>query len=202
MRTLIPYRKTLSILFLVSGTCGLIYEVVWMRMLTVVFGNTVFATSTVLAVFMAGLAFGSFYFGRIVDTRRDVLRIYALLEFGIGAYALLLPLLLEAVTPLYIWVYRTFGTENDILGLIRFLTSFILLLFPTICMGATLPALTRYFATSRERVGKDVGLLYGLNTFGAVIGCFAAGFILIQHLGVRQTAYSAAALNILIGIIL
>ena len=196
-----PYRKTLFLLFFASGMCGLIYEVVWMRMLTVVFGNTVFATSTVLAVFMAGLTFGSFYFGRLIDRRHDILRIYALLELGIGIYAVLLPFLLNVALPLYTWVYRTFGTGYYVLGLIRFVISFILLLFPTICMGATLPVLTRYFATSQERVGKDVALLYGLNTFGAVVGCFVAGFLLMYHLGVRQTAFFAAALNILIGII-
>ena len=199
-KPLVPYRKILFVLFLASGMCGLIYEVVWMRMLTVVFGNTVLATSTVLAVFMAGLALGSYSFGRIVDRRGDVLRLYAFLELGIGAYALILPLLLSAVTPLYVWIYRTYGTGHDVLGMIRFVVSFGLLLLPTICMGATLPVLTRYFIMSRNRIGKDVGLLYGLNTFGAVIGCFAAGFILIERLGVRQTVCCAAAINILIGI--
>lgn len=181
--------------------CGLIYEVVWMRMLTVIFGNTVFATSTVLAVFMAGLALGSFYFGRLIDKRANVLRLYGILEIGIGGYALLLPVLLSAVTPFYIWIYRSFGTGYYLLGLIRFVVSFCLLLWPTICMGATLPVLTRYFAASQKRLGKDVGLLYGLNTFGAVLGCFASGFLLIQILGVKQTAYLAALLNIIIGII-
>ena len=180
--------------------CGLIYEVVWMRLLIVVFGNTVFATSTVLAVFMTGLALGSFYFGRFIDKNRNVIRVYAFLELGIGVYALLLPLLLNGVTPLYIWVYRTYGTGYYSLGLLRFLVSFLLLLLPTIFMGATLPVLTRYFVASRKRVGKDVGLLYGVNTLGAVIGCFTAGFLFIEILGVNQTAYLAAAVNILIGI--
>ncbi|UCE18484.1 MAG: fused MFS/spermidine synthase [Gemmatimonadota bacterium] len=196
-----PYRKTLFLFFFISGMCGLIYEVVWMRMLTVVFGNTVFATSTVLAVFMGGLALGSFSFGRLIDRRSNALRIYALLEIGIGLYALLLPVLLHLVTPLYIWVYRSFGTGYYVLGLIRFLVSSLLLLVPTACMGATLPVLTRYFVSSRKRVGKDVGLLYGLNTFGAVLGCFASGFILVELLGVKQTISLAALLNITLGAI-
>ncbi|MFQ6094054.1 MAG: fused MFS/spermidine synthase, partial [bacterium] len=201
VRPLVPYRKTLLILFLASGVCGLIYEVVWMRMLTVVFGNTVFATSTVLAVFMAGLALGSFYFGRYIDRCGRILRVYALLEIGIGAYALFLPLLLSAITPFYIWVYRTFGTGYYALGLIRFVISFLLLLPPTTLMGATLPVLSRYFIKSRETVGKEVGLLYGLNTLGAVVGCFGSGFVLIAVLGVKQTAYLAAAINLLIGMV-
>ena len=196
-----PYRKTLFVLFFISGICGLVYEVVWTRLLTLTFGNTVFASSTVLAVFMAGLALGSYAFGAAIDKRTNVLQIYGYLEMGIGLYALLLPLLLSGATPLYIWFYRTFGPGHSELGLLRFLVSFLLLLFPTVCMGATLPVLSRYFVVTRSHLGRDIGLLYGLNTCGAVLGCFAAGFILIQLLGIQQTASLAASMNIGIGII-
>ena len=147
----VPFRNILLLLFFMSGMCGLIYEVVWMRMLTIVFGNTVFATSTVLAVFMAGLALGSYVFGRWVDQRQDVLRLYGLLEIGIGLYAVVLPFLLRGITPLYIWVFSSWGSGYYTLGLIRFGISFILLLFPAMLMGATLPILIRYFARKPKK---------------------------------------------------
>ncbi|MFQ6093129.1 MAG: fused MFS/spermidine synthase [bacterium] len=196
----VPYRRTLFFLFWASGLSGLTYEVIWTRMLTLIFGNTVYATATVLSVFMAGLALGSFYFGRFIDHRRDVLKIYAYLELGLGVYALLLPSILPQFTPLYTWIYREFGASYFSLSVVRFVLSFLALLIPTTLMGATLPVLSRYFIRSRGAVGRDVGLLYGLNTFGAVVGCFGAGFIFIFAIGVHKTAYMAAAINLLVGI--
>ena len=87
-------RPTLFLLFFLSGGCGLIYQVVWVRMLGFVLGSTVLAVSTVLTAFMAGLALGSFSFGRVVDRRTDALRIYAYLEIGIGLFGLAMPALL------------------------------------------------------------------------------------------------------------
>src|SRR5438105_12721109 len=86
-------RKAVVVLFLASGFSGLVYQVAWVRLLTPVFGVTAYAISTVIASFMGGLALGSFVAGRIIDKRRDPLRIYALLEAGIGGYALATPLL-------------------------------------------------------------------------------------------------------------
>jgi len=91
-------RPTLLLLFFLSGATGLVYEVVWMRMLTLVFGATAYATSTILASFFTGLALGSLYFGRLVDRGRNPLTVYALLELGIGVFAFLMPLLFAGVT--------------------------------------------------------------------------------------------------------
>lgn len=191
----LPYRRTLFFLFWASGVIGLTYEVIWTRMLNLVFGNTVYATATVLTAFMAGLAIGSFAFGRFVDRRQDPLRVYAFLEIGLGFYAFLLPQL----TPLYKWIYQSFGATYYVLSLVRFVISCLLLLLPTILMGGTLPVMSRHFIRSRGTVGKDVGLLYGFNTFGAVVGCFWAGFIFIFTFGTQATAFLAAAINILVG---
>ena len=168
-------------------------------MLNLIFGNTVYATATVLSVFMAGLALGSYSFGRYIDKRRDPLKIYALLEIGLGLYAILLPSILPQFTPLYTWIYRHFGATYYALSLVRFVISFLILLIPTTLMGATLPVISRYFIRSRGNIGRDVGFLYGLNTFGAVLGCFGAGFIFIFAFGVNVTAYIAAVINIQVG---
>ncbi len=98
-------------LFFLSGACALVYEVVWMRMLTLVFGATAFATSTILASFFAGLALGSFYFGRVIDRGKDPLLVYALLEAGIGISAFLMPLVFSGLTEVYVGISQHYALE-------------------------------------------------------------------------------------------
>lgn len=189
------------LIFLFSGASGLVYEVVWTRQLTLVFGSTVFATSTVLTAFMGGLALGSYYFGRLADRESRPLRLYALLEVGIGAFALIWPLLLSMLNAIYILAYRGLDAEFYSLSLIRFALSFLVLLVPSTLMGGTLPILSRFFVNRLEKLGLNVGALYALNTFGAVVGCIAAGFFLIQYFGVQASIYLAAGINFAVAII-
>ena len=176
------------LIFILSGASGLIYEVIWMRQLTLIFGSTVFATSTVLTAFMAGLALGSYYFGRKIDeSTQSPLRIYAFLEAGIGAFCLVWPLILSALGALYVLIHRNITAEFYTLSLIRFVLTFGVLLIPSTLMGGTLPVLTRFFVKRLEQLGTNIGILYALNTFGAVVGTVAAGFFLIEALGVRWT---------------
>ncbi len=197
----IPGQKTnpvILLFLLLSGACGLIYEILWMKMLTLTMGNTVFSITTVLTAFMGGLALGSFLAGRYIDKIRDPLKTYGILEGGIGLYALLLPLLIAGTEPLFRLVYQGLNPSWYAFGLLRFFVCGLLLLVPTILMGATLPVLSQYFAADSARLGKTVGLLYGINTLGAVLGSFGAGFVLIPVLGIRWTVYSAALINMLI----
>src|SRR5438445_4034467 len=114
------WRRVVLALCFLSGISGLLYEVAWTRMLHLLFGDTVLATSTVLTAFMAGLALGSWWSGRRIDRWPQVLGVYAGLELGIGLSAVLLPLALEAITPLYIWLHRQFHTTFVLLSLVRF----------------------------------------------------------------------------------
>src|SRR5207249_5577542 len=171
-------RVVLAVCFL-SGVSGLLYEVVWARMLHLLFGDTVLAVSTVLASFMAGLAMGSFWIGRYIDRRRRVLAVYAGLEAVIGLSALLFPVVLQALTPLYVWLHQSLSASFWLFSLVRFLLAFGLLCVPTALMGATLPVLSRYLVQSSATLGWNVGALYALNTGGAVLGCFMAGYVLI-----------------------
>jgi spermidine synthase len=170
-------------------------------MLSLSFGATVFAISTVLTSFMAGLALGSYYFGKFVDRYKEPLKLYAYLEFGIGVSALTLPLLLSGVTQIYIQVYRQVHASFYIFSLFRFILSFIVLLIPTVLMGATLPAISKFFVQSPDKIGWDVGRLYAVNVFGAVIGTVVAGFFSINAIGVMRTTLMAALLNGLVGLI-
>ena len=200
-------RKAVLPLFLVSGAAGLIYEITWTRIFGEVFGNTVFAVSTVLTAFMLGLALGSWLLGGIADRIARPLKLYAFLELAVGLYALVFPSILSATDVVYRWFYQSFHPGFYPLSLVRFVLSVVILLLPTVLMGGTLPVLSRLWANSSggksdaSHVGQGVGLLYAINTFGAVAGCFLSGYVLIRMLGVSNTVYLAAAANILVGFV-
>ena len=185
-------------LFFLSGACTLVYQVVWVRMLIVLFGVSVFAVSTVLTAFMAGLALGSALFGRVADSRGRGLRIYALLELGIGLYSLAFPWILTGLDDLHTALYRLLEGQPLLFALARFALSFLILLAPTTLMGGTLPALCRFAVRHLSAAGWQLGSLYSINTAGAALGCFAAAFFLMEHLGVRGTVFAAAAANLAI----
>jgi len=172
-----------------------------MRVLTLVFGATAFATSTILASFFSGLALGSFSFGRIIDRGGHPLKTYALLEAGVGIFAFLMPVFFAELNDFYVQAYRQFDLGFASLSVIRFLLSFLVLLIPATLMGGTLPVMVKYFVRRRERLGWNVGALYALNTFGAVVGTVVAGFFLILLLGVREAAYLAGFVNLAISLI-
>ncbi len=189
------WQRLLLGLFFLSGISGLLYEVAWTRMLHLLFGDTVLAVSTVLASFMAGLALGSFWSGKYVDRRPRVLALYAALEAGIGVSAVALPMVLQSLTPLYVWLYQYLHVSFWLFSIVRFLLAFCLLFVPTTLMGATLPVLSRYMVRNTATLGWRVGTLYALNTGGAVLGCFLAGYVLIGRLGLSQTVWIGAALG-------
>ncbi len=199
--TAVPRRLLAGVVacFFLSGATGLVYEVLWIRMLGLVFGHTVFAVTTVLTAFMAGLGLGSWIFGRLADRQARPLRLYGLLELGIGVFCLLVPLLLPLVEALYRALARALGLSFFTFSLAQFALILVLFLPPTTLMGATLPILSRVFATDAASLGRRVGLLYALNTFGAVVGTALAGYVLLPALGMRATLWLAAAVNLVVG---
>lgn len=195
-------RFVVSLIFFLSGISGLIYQIVWTRMLVLVFGNTLMATSTVLSAFMAGLAVGSFALGEYIDREpRPLLTVYAVLEAGVGVFGLAFPLLIAVMAPLYTNVYQSFGENLAIANFFRFLVCFVLILLPTFCMGGTLPVLLKHFARRFGRLGHQVGFLYGLNTAGAVVGCAAAGYWLLGTAGLRATTWIAVTINLGVAVV-
>ncbi len=190
------------ICFFFSGTAGLIYEVVWTRMLTQIFGNTTYAIATVLSAFMAGLALGSYTFGRIADRGKNDFLLYGILEAGVGVYGFLVPWLFSFGQRVYIPLYGLNDSYPFLFNLLLFFLSFFLLVLPTLLMGATLPVLSRFFVHSFTHLGRRVGDLYATNTMGAVLGCGFAGYYLIPTLGMRTTVYTAAAVNLLIAVVI
>jgi spermidine synthase len=181
--------------FFLTGATGLIYEVLWTRELTLVFGTTTFASSTVLAVFMGGFALGSWLFGRWIDRVARPLLVYAALEAAVGLYALALPKLYARLPALDAAILPP-EPSFAVLTLYRFAVSTLLLLLPTVLMGGTFPILTRAVVRSVEEAGSRIGLLYAVNTFGAVLGAFLAGFALIPLAGTTGTLRLAVGIDI------
>ncbi len=189
--------------FFISGLTGLTYEILWTRMIVRIIGAAPFAVSIVLTVFMGGLGLGSYIAGRTIDRVKDplrLIRLYGILELAIGAYGVVLPLLLVAFGPLYSVLYNRLFEYFLVYNLLTFAGCSFLLILPVTCMGATLPVLSRFFITSLSRVGTHVGRLYGLNTIGAAAGSLLCGFWLISLWGVPGTLIFAIILNALIGI--
>ena len=196
-----PPLLPLLTLFFVSGATGLLYEILWMRRLTLVFGATQLAIATVLAAFMGGLALGAHFGGKLADRRGDLLRVYGILEIGIGLFALCFPLLLRTATTLYAASVEAEDVHFWTSQLTHLVAMTLLLVLPTAAMGATLPLLVRRAAGRLSRVGRRAGLLYGFNTAGAVVGTWATGFLLLPVLGVRATELTAAGANVAIGLV-
>lgn len=191
-----------GLIFVLSGATALVYEVVWTRQLTTFFGSTLYGVATVLSAFMGGLALGSYLLGSRADRMRNPLAVYGWLEIGTGIAALVFPWALRATQPIIGSVYVTGGEQTFLVfSLIRFAIVFLLLLVPTTLMGATLPVMSKAVTTSFSQVGRRVGGLYALNTLGAVLGVFAAGFLLLEMLGVFRTTALAVGLDVLIGVL-
>ncbi len=187
-------------LFLASGAAGLIYEVVWNRVLLNTFGAGLYAVTAVVAAFMAGLALGAWLLGSLGDRIGRPLRLYGCLELGVAICGATAPFVLPHVALVDHPAYRMFGQNFAALTALRFVVAFGLLLIPTTLMGATLPVMARFMVRQKEHLGLHVGGLYAANTFGAVIGTFAAGFILIGMFGLRRTDFLAASLNTCVGL--
>ena len=193
-----PSRFQLGVLagaFFLSGAAALIYEVVWMRKLSLIFGNTTYAAATTMAAFMAGLALGSYLFGRLADRRLNPLVLYALLELGIAAYALIAPTIFDSLRHPYIALHHLDLSYPQLTAGRATLAGSVLLL-PTLLMGGTFPVLARLFVRMRGEVGVTTSLLYFVNTAGAVAGCILAGFFLIESLGLLGATRVAIAVNV------
>ncbi len=192
-------RRIILICFFATGVTGLVYEIVWTRMLILAFGSTQFAVTTVLTAFMAGLAFGSLIFGRIVDSYRRPVVLYGLVELTIGIYSILTPFLFSVIKNIYLTHLSSGELHYASFSLTQFLLSFACMITPTILMGGTLPILIRYITASKEEIGFTAGMLYSINTLGAVIGCTITGFYSLYIIGVNETVYTAGIVDIIIG---
>lgn len=191
----------LLVLFFFSGACGLIYQVLWLRLLALVFGVTVYAASTVLAAFMTGLALGSALAGRILTRVERPLFTFGAAEVLIGVSALATPMALDAASGLYQRLHQLNPESLALLTVARLVTGFVVLLVPTMLMGLTLPVLSASALVRGSSFGARVSALYAVNTAGAVTGAVLTGFYLIGAIGIDRSFQIAAALNVAVGLL-
>ncbi len=187
-----------ALLLFGSGFCALVYQTAWLRMFRLVFGASTAASAAVLAIFMAGLGFGGLLLGRWADGHPSPLGLYAKLEAGIAVSAGLSPWLMRAAQ----WFYIELGGSPR-LGLggstvVRLVLSTLVLAVPTFLMGGTLPAVARAVERAADSGRRVVGLLYAVNTLGAVLGTLATTFFSLEVLGVRKSIWIAALLNVVV----
>ncbi len=197
-RWLLP---VLAACMVASGACGLVYEVVWARLIGVFLGASAHAHAIVLAGFLGGLAIGNSLFGRLVDRAPGKsLLLYAALEVVIGVYGLLSPEIRLGVGHLYIALVGDAPPGSLTVGA-KMLSAGMFVLLPTIAMGGTLPALIRYVATSMDQLGNTVARFYLVNTVGAALGAFSAGMFLVPRFGTLAAVRGAGVVNLLVAIV-
>jgi spermidine synthase len=192
----------LLLCFFLSGFAALLYETAWAREFAFVFGTSEFAVVSVLAAYMGGLAAGASVAARFISRIRRPILTYALLELGIAASALAVPWGIRAA----MWLQTAIAggqsappDEASVAGSFFYAAcSFAILMIPTGLMGATLPLLARYAVRQENQIGRRVGVLYSVNTMGAVVGAAATGFVVLPMLGLRNTVYIGAATNALV----
>ena len=191
-----------SLLFFLSGATGLVYELLWVRLLYQAFGSTIQSITTVVAAYMGGLGLGAWLLGRRVDFHPRPAALYGQLEILIGLFGLVSPLVLWLTQQAYIAIAQGLPPGSGVSVALRFGLAGLVLLIPTTLMGGTLPVLTRAFtATDRGRLRSSLGRLYGLNTLGACVGTALAGFFLIEFVGIRASLWGTAVVNLAIGFV-
>jgi spermidine synthase len=193
-----PARRSLPallLLFVGSGIAALIYELVWFETLQLVIGSTGVSLGVLLGTFMGGMFLGSLLLPRMVGPRRHPLRVYAAIEAGIGALAALLYFVMPLVSSAYVSIVP-FGMPSILL---RTVLCALLLIPPTLLMGATLPAIARFVETTPEGVSW-MGFFYGGNIAGAVVGSLAAGFWLLRVYDLATTTFVAVAIDALVAV--
>jgi predicted membrane-bound spermidine synthase len=185
---------------LLSGAAGLVYQVVWMRYLSLFLGTTSHAVVLVLVSFMGGLALGNAWLGVWADRVRRPLALYAWLELGIGLCALLFPHYYELAHRAYLSLATGLNPGGQVVLGLKFGFSFSTILVPTLLMGGTLPVMTKLVTRSLAELRARVGLLYFSNSLGAVVGCVLADFWWIPALGLEATVLAGASLNLAVGV--
>jgi spermidine synthase len=187
------FMPALLLLFFGSGCAALIYEIVWFQLLQLVIGSSAVSLGVLLGTFMGGMCLGSLFLSRAISADQHPLRVYAYLELGIG----LIGLVLLVGMPLIGGVYFAWSGSGVTGIIMRGIAASICLLPPTLLMGATLPAISRWVESTPEGVSW-LGFFYGGNIGGGVIGCLLAGFYLLRVHDVATATYAAVALNVLV----
>ncbi len=195
------FLAVVYLIFFLSGAAALIYQVVWTRSLSLVFGGSHLAVTTVLTVFMGGLALGGLTLGWRARHSKRLLRLYGLLELGVAVCALAFVALIRLYPAIYVPVARLAVTSPLYLAFVRVAFAVFALIVPATLMGGTLPVLSSFVSARAEDLGGRLSFLYACNTFGAVAGAAASGFFLLRYYSVTTALAVAVGINVVLGVL-
>jgi len=195
-------KKLLLIIFGISGMTALIYEMMWIRPLSLVFGTTMYAVSTIVASFILGLAMGSWIAGRFTDGLQNPLKYFALIQISIGFFGILLLPVFDLMPKVYLDLYHITYPNQPFFMFTQILMSMMIITIPATLMGTTLPLIMKTYSAEITAIGKDVGKLDASNSIGAFFGTLAAGFLFIPLLGIHNGILVTASINVLLGIVI
>ncbi|MCC7376076.1 MAG: fused MFS/spermidine synthase [Verrucomicrobiales bacterium] len=191
----------LATLLLLSGACALIYQTAWLREFRLIFGGSTPSAAAVLAIFMGGLGLGGIWFGRRAESTPDLLRLYAKLEIGIGVTAALTPLLLSLARQVYLKTGGVLMLGSAGAAVAQLVLAIVVIGVPCFLLGGNLPPAVKWIETDEDRQRGALGVIYGCNAFGALLGVLIGTFWSLEALGTRATLWCAAAINVLLGVV-
>ena len=195
-------KTLLSACFLLSGATSLVLEIVWAKKLSYVLGNSLYGSSTVVAAFMAGLALGAYLSRLSIFRGFQPVRFYACLQVLIAVGGFLSIPAIDALEPFFATLYQSLSQSHGVFLLARFSVVFALVALPVTLMGMTLPVVVEAMKDGSDSVPRFGGILYGLNTLGAVTGTLAAGYYLIPEFGLLKSTRLIAAADLALAIVL
>lgn len=183
-------------IILTTGLCSLIYQVIWQRYLTIIFGSEARSTTIIIAIFLLGLALGYYLFGRLTEkviNRRNLLKIYGWAEIITGAYAIMFSS--------FFWALASSPLGQGSFYAAEIFMGLILLLLPTILMGGTVPVMTSVLPAEQGKINQTHAQIYGINTLGGMLGIFIGSFFIIPNYGLAMGLTLIGAINLLAGVI-
>jgi spermidine synthase len=193
-------KKLLLIIFGLSGMTALIYEIIWIRPLSLVFGTTVYAVSIIVASFIFGLAIGSWVAGRFTDRLQNPLKYFAFIQILVGFFGILLLPIFDFMPAAYLDLYHLTYPNQPLFMFTQILMSMVMITIPATLMGTTLPLMMKTYSSEITTVGKDIGKLDASNSIGAFFGTLAAGFLIIPVFGIHDGILITASINIMLGV--
>ena len=190
------------VIFAVSGFCAMSYEVIWTRLLGLLVGPTTYSFTIVLVTFILGLALGSMLFGWLGDRTGKPVLLLLLTQIVAALFALLLSQVLGNSQFFFAKLIEHFQDDFAALSIFKAVILFVFMLFPTVCLGATFPLVGKIYTQSVSRVGRSIGVAYAINTIGAVLGSFCAGFVLIPFFGKERGLSLVVGLQFLTSLVI
>lgn len=193
-------RAVFYVMVFFSGFAGLLYQILWMRQLGLLLGNTSYAAAITLGMFFLGLAMGSWFWGNRCARLPNLLRTYAWLEIGIGASGIIFLVVVNYFHSIYPVIYQSVGPGANLL-MLKCLLTLLMVFPPSFFMGGTIPVLGQFLIRTQAAFGTTAAKIYGINTIGAAVGAFATGFLLIVLLGFRQTCFLGIFISLAIALV-